>query len=56
MADIWYCPNHRCPYAVEEEEAYYTEFPGECPYCGTELVEEKGGVDPLFSGWERRNP
>jgi len=40
MAEIWYCPNKKCPHAVKEREAYYTEFPGICPYCGTTLIEE----------------
>ena len=48
MAEIWYCPNRNCPYAKENMEAYYSEFPGVCPYCGAELVEEEG--TPLFGG------
>jgi hypothetical protein len=40
VADVWYCPNKKCPYALKEKEAYMREFPGKCPYCKSKLVEE----------------
>jgi len=41
LAEIYYCPNPECPHRLAYGEAYYTEFPGFCPYCDSELEPEE---------------